>query len=264
MALSDTNLLVRYYLDEAASGTTPTQVNDASGNDYHLTEINYGSGNLSWTEVSGNRGLASSSTTGTQRVRVGIDNTSDLIRDAMQGQTKWVMELVCDVDTENASTSRIFAIQNRIGSGPDAGLVCVSSTVWRVFIDNADWCTFDPGSGKDSRCVWHIVVNTDEATQNDRIKVYKNGSLLTTTCTATLSRAVSVDSDSDLILFNRESSGSYDRSFAGTIYYAALYAGGTFDATRVSDHYDVLTADDDTPSVGGSIVPQAMASYRQQ
>ncbi|MGC1951708.1 MAG: hypothetical protein WA970_03875, partial [Gammaproteobacteria bacterium] len=78
-SMVDTGLVTRYYIDEASSGTSPTQVSDSSPNAYHLTNVDYGSGNMAYTEVSGNRGLESTSTAGTQRARRAIDNTSDVV-----------------------------------------------------------------------------------------------------------------------------------------------------------------------------------------
>jgi hypothetical protein len=40
----------------------------------------------------------------------------------------------------------------------------------------------------------------------------------------------------------------------GRVYYTAIY-NVAFDATRVSQHYSVLTADDDAPAVSASNAP---------
>src|SRR5687768_784715 len=104
----NTGLIARYYFDEAASGSAPTQVNDHSGNDYHLTEIDYGSGNMAYTEDSGQRGLSSSSVLGTQRARRSVDNTSDVLRNALNGATKATIEVVCSVAVSNDNFARIF------------------------------------------------------------------------------------------------------------------------------------------------------------
>ena len=122
MPLVDTGLVVRYYFDEAASGSAPTEVVDASSNAYDLTTINYGSGNLAYNEVSGNRGLESTSTTGTQRA-VRAMSSGDAEYTALNGGKTFTMEIVVRVDSWNASGSRVFGINATSGE--------TGSLIWR-------------------------------------------------------------------------------------------------------------------------------------
>jgi hypothetical protein len=247
MPLANTGLVCRYYLDEAASGTSPTQANDASANAYHLTDINYGSGNLAWTEVSGNRGLVSSSTTGTQRARRTINDTSDALRDAMAGTQKGTIEVVIDFTAGNASGGRIFGINGRAG---DSGQFILrntgGTTNWAVAWDEAVSSAFTNATS--GRHVLTIVVDTTQATQNDRIRFAINGGTLAQIGNAIgLNATLSLPSGQDLIAFNRESSGAWDRSVQATLFYAALYSGA-LSQTNITDNATILAADDDTPT----------------
>src|SRR3990167_184433 len=114
MALVDTGLLVRYYLDEAASGD-PATIEDASGNNYDLTATGTNvAANMEYVEVSGNRGVDCLSTTGNQRLVHAIDNTSDIIRD-MAGESLFTLEVVVRLDAITTNGSRIFGINDRLG-----------------------------------------------------------------------------------------------------------------------------------------------------
>lgn len=244
MPLVDTGLVCRYYFDAAASGTAPTQVDDTSGNAYHLTEINYGSGNLAWTEVSGNRGLESTATSGTQRARRSIDNTSDALRDALAGTAVVTFELVLDVQTGNASTARVLAINDRVGGSPVLG-VAATNTSFRFYWNGAAMNDIGLTTG---RHVLHFVIDTTLG--SNQYKLYIDG---TNTNNNSTSGTLTIGSNVDLIAFNRESSGSFDRSYDGVLYYAAIYDAALSD-TEISDNYDILTLDDDAPAGGGGTV----------
>jgi len=252
MAIVDTGLVCRYYIDEAASGTTPTTVEDASANNYDLTTINYGSGNLAYTEVSGNRGLESTATTGTQRAVRAIDNTSDALRDAMQGVQKATLEVVVRLDSISASGGRVFGINNRVGS--NGKLIFKGTATNNMFFsfNDVDSNFFDPGLAG-ARGVIQLVLDSTQATQADRVRMSVNGGTLTSISNSVaLNETLNIGSDADLIAFNRENSGSFDRSFDGVLFYAALYAHA-FSQQDCTDNYDVLTADDDTPAGSGTV-----------
>lgn len=258
-ALSDSGLLVRYYVDEATSGSAPAAVLDASGvaDDFDLT-IDYGSGNLAYTEAGGMAGLISSSETGTQHARKTIV-TSDKIQTALNGATAATLEVVVDVDSFNASGGRIFGLQDRAG-GNGIFMLRGSGTTWQFTINNAGGDTIaDLPEGE--RIVLHIVMDTTLVDHVNRLMYSLNGGTLTGFNTiAGPSETLTVSNAHDLIMFNRDSgSGPVDRSIVGTIYYAALY-DEAFDQTRVNTHYSTLAADDDTPSGGGGggVVPRML------
>lgn len=259
--LSDTNLVVRYYFDEAASGTAPTQIDDASGNAYHLTEVNYGSGNLAWTEVGGNRGLESLSTTGAQRARRAIDNASDVLRDALAGSQKSTFEIVLTVSAFNTNNSRFCVINNRVGGNPIFGLAGPNETAVSGFWGASSVTT---GFPFDEKVVVHVVVDTTipDPPGSGRLKMYHNGVLVASGDSGTSQYdTLSLPSDIDLICFNRENSGGWDRSAECVIGYVAIY-DDAFDSARVLEHYAALSAGDDAPpSVATIPVPAPAHKY---
>jgi hypothetical protein len=248
VALSDTGLVCRYYFDEATSGTSPTAVPDTSGNAYHLDTINYGSGNMAWAGSAGATGLESTATTGTQRALRALV-TSDALLTALNGATQVTMELVVRVDAISASTGRVFVINDTAGGNPRLGVAGNSTSNFWFFFNGKYSEIANLGTSKQ---VLHVVWDTTAGTDDPRIKLYVNGSFTADLGSATgiaQDETLSIASGQNLIAFNRESSGSFDRSFDGVLFYASLYSGA-FDSTRVSDHYDVLTADDDEPAGG--------------
>lgn len=255
MPLVDTGLVCRYYFDEAASGTTPTQVDDTSSNAYHLTEINYGSGNMAYTEVGGNRGLESTSASGAQRIRETINDTSDAFRDAIIGSTDCTLELVFDPDAFTINTSRVAAINDRVGSAPRFGLAARDTNDYVIYFNGGASVSINPAIT--TRMVMHIVLDTTNATQDNRIRYSINGGALTGGLSMALgdSSTISAGNGHDLIFLNRESSSSFDRSMDGILYYAAWYSS-VFSAANITTNYDILTLDDDEPS-SASISPLA-------
>lgn len=249
MALVDTGLIVRYYIDEAASGTDPAAVVDTSGvgDAFDLT-LNY-DGHLAYTEVSGDRGLVSDSDGDDQYARKLIDCTApvDKVFDNLSGSTKATMEVVADVDSFSASTGRLFGV-NAGTSNPDFAFVG-AGTDFRLYIN---WVLVRSWTGTLTRCVFHIVVDTTLETANDRIKIYENGSAITPDYDSNPDQNATIDLAADstttyLYMFNRGTT-AWARSVVGTLYYAALYAGIAFSQEQVTQNYDILTADDDTPS----------------
>ncbi len=230
MPLVDTGLICRYYMDEG----TGTTVADASGNAYDLQVQGTG---LVWTTVSGNTGLESTSLTGTQRARRSIDNTTDALRDALTGTAVATIEMVIDVQNGNSSTGRVFAINDRVGGSPVFGFT-VTNTSFRTYWNGAALGDTNINS---SRHVLHIVIDTTLG--SNQYKVYLDGSVLFQGPT---SGTLTIGSNVDLICFNRESSGSFDRSFDGVLFYAAMY-DVAFSAADVTNNFDILTLDDDSP-----------------
>lgn len=257
MTLIDTGLLARYYIDEAASGTSPTSLVDASGNNYAINSINY-DGTMAFTEDgSGNRGLVSSNVAGNHYALRNIDNTSDVIRDALVGNTKGTLEVVLTLVVGNSNGGRIFGINDRAGGNGQFTLKANHDGSTEIDVafngDNAS-TSYSIGT---TRCVIHVVYDSTQATQNDRMRVYKDGTLIASVGTALsvgLNQGHTLGSNLDLILLNRNSGGSYQRSINGTVGYAAIYSVA-FAGGDITNNSTDLLLDDDTPAAGGSSSP---------
>jgi len=248
-ALVDTELVVRYYLDEAASGTGPTSIVDASGNAYDLDTVNYGSGNMAFTESVAGRGLKSTAIAGTQRAVHAINDTSDAVRDAMVGVQKCTIEIVCSLIGGNNSGGRIFGINDRVGENGRFMLKgVVTSAQGAVLSFNDDDSFFTGITLSATRTVWHFVVDTTQATLADRCKVYRDGVLDSVTVSSIAQNTtLSIGSGHDLIMFNRENSSAFERSVDATLYYAAMYSGALTAGEALTNAL-LLFVDDDEPA----------------
>ncbi len=258
--LVDSGLLVRYYIDEAASGITPSHVLDASGvgSDMDLL-INYGAGatDLEYTEVGGNRGLDSKDKAGDQRADFNLAS-GDKVYDGIHGSQTATVEIKIDADSLNTSTSRIFAINGRTGDAPQLGYTGSSTAVWTTYFNEILIQRFNLGA---ALSVFHLVIDTTLATANDRLLIYKDGVIQTPLSTpGTITQNATFDlttagTNAQLIMLNRESSGSYARSADGILYYAALY-DSAFTQANVDTNEAILAVDDDTPTSGPLMVIQ--------
>lgn len=251
--LSDTGLVVRYYLDEAASGTGPTVAADSSPNNYAL-DLFYNSGAMTYIEMSGNRGLDSTTANASQRASRTIA-TSDALWIAMNGKTKGTLEVVFYVDAYNSNGGRIFGVDN--GSTGTDGQFNVLATTTNLLLgwnERANQTLAAvPSTG--ARHVLHVIIDTSLATQADRVRYSLNGGTITNGSSTSLppNDALAFESGNDSLVINNRNSGSgFNRSADQKILYAAMY-DTPFDQTRVDTHYSVLNADDDTPSAAPSI-----------
>jgi hypothetical protein len=203
---------------------------------------------MAWTEVSGNRGLDSTNTTGDQRAVFAInDSSGDKFRDSVAGAQTLTLEVVCAIDAFTGTSSRAVAINDDNGSSPDFGFAGINAASdWTLWWEGTQVRTFSAATG--TRFVWHFVYDTTQGTANDRIKIYKDGSVITPTVDAnpTQNDTLAFGNGRQFIIPNREDGASWGRATDGQIFYAALYTTA-FSAQDCSDNYDVLTLDDDTP-----------------
>lgn len=240
--LDDSGLLARYYFDDGTNGdTSTTPATDAAGS--MDLAVDFGTSDAEWTVVSGSTGLEFLDTAGTGTASVSIVG-SNAIRDGLDGSTVATIELVAYLTAGNSNSGRVF------GTGQDDGegsfLITVGSgnpgtTEFRINDDTRtewDWAT-------GTKDVWHIVLDTDAGTAENRTKVYKNGSLFTDDGSSISSGAtINITTTEWLYAGNRQTSKNRESDLI--LYYAAVY-DEAFTATRCDDHSTILTADDDTP-----------------
>ncbi len=246
--LDDTNLVTRYYIDENddadCNGATASQINDSSANNFHLTTVAYGSSTMDFSSVSGNCALETTNIAGEHYAYIAISDSSDAIRD-IDGGKVYTQELVVDVDSCSSGGGRVHAIQADTSASARFGVVCTSTSAWAFYWEGGIDETWSETSG--NRIVLHVVVDTNEATAANRVKVYVDGTLKADGGTPMAEDdTLGMGSGMQWIMLNRNPSGTPQRSITTYLYYSALY-DAAFSASRVSDHYDVLTLDDDTP-----------------
>ncbi|KKK85923.1 hypothetical protein LCGC14_2768380 [marine sediment metagenome] len=250
MALVDTGLLVRYYIDEAASGQGPAEVLDNSiAPDFDLA-ITYDTTDLNYNEISGNRGLENTNVDTDARAVKDINDTSDKVRDNIHGAQKATLEAVVRADSFNAGGGRCFGIN--VGTTDGSFMLRGATSSFQFAaefgagVNPQVYRTWTDGIA--SRSVFHVVVDTTQATADDRIKVYRDGTLITPTVNdnPALNDTIELDAGSTMFMFNR-GTVSFARSMDGVLFYAALYSSA-FTSGNVTTNHNILTSDDDTPA----------------
>jgi hypothetical protein len=254
MPLVDTGLFARYYLDEAGSGTGPTVVNDSGPNAYHLNDVVYGS-TLSWvTEAGGQRGLHS--TTAGQAVYAKRRATTSDALVQLSGGKKWTIEIVAVNVRGTDSYERVVALHPVTHTSVSPLSIVTSAGYFIGSFGNKSGGTFvvDGAWGTTSLAVFHLVIDSTQATVANRAVWYRNGTIRTngSVNTVPLDQTLTLDTDYELLIFNRH---TYNRSPTGTILYAAVYADA-MTAADIENNATILLANSDSP-----VPPPALELY---
>jgi len=245
--LDDSGLLVRYYLDEAASGTTPSVASDDSGIGAAMNmNIDWGNPDASWTEISNNRGLDFYNTEHNAIAEADINDTSDKVRDAIEGGKTCTLEFRGQIDEGSSSVGRVFGIRS---STEEEGIVMLLTAGAPVMTGYIRWRDNDAMTFTlpNTLHTWHIVFDSSEASLSDRITIYQDGIEYTTGRSEgsmpSLDETLQMSASASIVLMNRP---DLARWVQGTAYYAAIYSD-PFTAQRCADHHTIIAADDDTP-----------------
>lgn len=254
--LVDTGLVTRYYLDEASTGTAPTQALDSSGNGYDLT-IDYGSSTLSYSDPSGgNRGLTSSvgAPDGTHNARHVVADSSDAVRTAMAGVTKATLEVALtntDCPIPSGGADGVFGIGSQGDAGP-FDLVCRNGGWFFTVNTNNGGNYYQTTLGTSStKRVIYAVFDSTQATASDRLKIYENGTPVAVDDPAwaqnsTLSIGSGQGANNPALQMLNRGDSSHSDVFAGTLFYAAMY-NDAFTQSDINNNVAVLLSNDDTP-----------------
>jgi hypothetical protein len=237
-ALADRELLVRYWIDEAASGTAVSELIDAAATPLPMP-ISYG-GNVSFTETGGHRALDYAQAGADGYAAVPIDGSKLAVLD---GATQASMELVVQLTAATNLGTRILHIGD--GSWSYFSLEANATNDIKVDWNNVDGDgigTWPVDLAPLGRVVVHVVLDTDQAQPNDRIRFYLDGVLqIGNLAPPSLGDPTSLPAGLHLSLGNRPS-GS--RSMAGRLFYAALYRTALSDAEIAQNVAALLLSDD--------------------
>ena len=238
LTLVDTGLIVRYFINEASSGQTPTTLTDSAPNPVDL-DITY-TDQMQFTASGGHRGLTWTSAGADARADAAVNGTK--IRTGLNNSKTATIEVVIDVKAVTGLSSRIV----HIGAGTEAGECSLTSTDdghLTIRGNNFDVGTFPVDLPASGRIVVHAVVDTSLNTAGDRTKLYVDGVEIANTggIDPIHNDNFSIGSDSSLAIGNRAVGG---RSIAGTIYYAAVYSAALTPA-EIANNVAVLSASDD-------------------
>jgi hypothetical protein len=243
-------LLTRYFLDEAASGTTPTAVQDAAPDPLPLPldygAIGAGGGmtapNMSFTEVLGHRGLTWQEKNQSGSAFVAVAG-SKLI--ALDGSTEATIECVADV--QDAGGGGVCNRFLQLGANTNGTLtLCTNSPGVVSFRLNGtkpeEW---NVGLGSMGRTVLHLVLDTQQANPDDRVRLFVDGVARgigdVTNSPPAAGDAIAL-STGDYVLGNRISG---DGALLGTLYYCAVYTVA-LTVSEITQNTELLEASDDT------------------
>ncbi|MCH7935051.1 MAG: hypothetical protein IIC36_13745, partial [Gemmatimonadetes bacterium] len=245
-------LVARYWIDEVPSGQAPTQLIDDQASPLNLP-ITYDGANPTYTVASTGRGWESTTTANGGRASILVDGTK--LQTTLDGATATTIELVLRVDAVATTNSRLF----HIGSGSESGDLTLSSpnasTLYFYMSGENIRGQWDPGFDG-TRAVYHLVYNSTESVAGNRVRLYKNGVLVTKTggTDPPLNQTISIPNGQYFAIANRE---TCCRSFDGDIYYAAIY-DGALTAGEVSTNYTALLANDDNNTYAVSVTPKGL------
>jgi hypothetical protein len=256
--LVSSNLIARYMLNEASSGSQITQIN-STVNNYHLDEINYNSGQMVWTQgPNGNRGLRSTTIGQPQYARRKVTTGDALI--TASGGNKWTWEIVVDGSiVGSANNDRIVAVHRRTSTGTSAFSIAVNTTeIYGTGFNNSS--ATNDGQFLSSillsrlragRNVIHLVIDSTISGESSRDVIYLNGNEeneSSENAFVTQNSTLAINTDYDLIFFNRADGVNLTRSPNGILYYAALY-NKAFTQAEVTNNYNILNIQDDIEPV---------------
>ncbi|MGK3987833.1 hypothetical protein WME99_32630 [Sorangium sp. So ce136] len=248
--LTDDGLIARYFLDEAAAGVVPAQVEDAAGAPVPLA-LTYGEEMSFSADGAAHSGLSWTATAADSRASAPIDGTK--IHAALDGSGTGTVEAVLRIADVVVDGSRII----HIGSGQESGRFTLRSEhlgqleLWW----NGNYCGGAWDAQLPERGVVHAVLDTTvQEPAEDRVRLYIDGvpaprSNPVLGYCAMHARVPPVDATLDLaearhlVLGNREIGG---RTFSGALYYAALYAKALTPA-EIERNAAALLASDDRP-----------------
>lgn len=231
--LVDRGLLVRYFIDEAVSGTAPNMLIDSAGDPQPLV-LGY-LGNMAFeTDADGNSGLTWNEAGGAGAAGTIIDGTK---LEQIDGARRLTYELVVRVQGVSAGQGYLIHVGD---ADEDATLVQGSGGVQVVYSDGNDTVTWS--TLLNQRRVVHAVYDGTINPASARLRLYVDGALVSNPSGDFPSALpVSVNGGASLVIGNNVAN---DRSIAGRIAYAAIYTAA-FDPTEVTANATRLLLSDD-------------------
>ena len=238
--LVDRGLVVRYFIDEAASGQAVTTLVDSAQAPLSLP-ITHGT-TTAYLEVGGNRGLRWSASQSDGKVEIAL-GTETKLRTRLTTTPTITMEVVVQITNAGDSGSESHITGMR-GGNPDFVLAAIDTTDLRLFKPfgtvGATWAN----ANTQQRMVLHLVFDTTRTMPNERIELFRNGVNIakTTGSAPNINSEVSLGSSDDFVIGNNQNE---DRSIEGTIFYVAYY-DVALSSTEITTNAARLLADDDT------------------
>jgi uncharacterized repeat protein (TIGR01451 family) len=266
---SGATLLGRYWFNEAPSGQTPDTAYDDQASPVNMT-ITFDTP-VNWTVLNEHRGLGSPTPSHTAIASGDVAGTkyTTNLDGATQGSFVTVAAWGSSAETQriagfDENGTRIAMTEVR-GNGDFEFRIRTNVGIYTIYWGGGAWAD-------SARRVFHVVFDSSEPVQEDRIRLYMNGNPqgAGTSGGGTwpgVGETLDFGTTPTLTAMNRSS--DLARGLNGTVHYYAAYAGVLTDA-EISTDATALSADDDniTPSVavtpdglGAPILRQAGTDY---
>jgi hypothetical protein len=238
VCLVSANLVVRYFLDEAATGPGVTAV-DSAPNPLNLP-VTFASGQPNYTSVATGRGLEW--TTGESNGFAGIAVDGTKVKMMLDGKQKGTIEVVARVNGTTGQIGRLVAIGTDSTSMLTLGTTSTNRLIsrWNNSAGTVEW---NANFGAIQRAVIHLVVDTTAMNSADRTRLYVDGVLQTASggTQPPQDNTMNMGTGRWICLGNRETQG---RSLDGILYYAAVYANA-LSTMDIAANVAILKAGDD-------------------
>lgn len=236
--LVDRGLVARYFIDEAASGQTPTSLTDSAPSPLSLP-LTFGQ--ATFTEVNGHRGLQWAANTSSGKGEISLAGTK-FLQQLVPARTVTI-EVVVQI-TSSGGSGNESQITGMRGSNPDFMLTSLNGTDIRFFKPfGSEGATWSNVNAAQQRMVLHLVFDSQQANPSDRIDLFVNGLgiIKTASFPPAMGQTVGLGGSDEFMLGNRQQS---DRSIAGTIFYVAYYQVALNDTEIASNAQRLLSNDD--------------------
>lgn len=242
VGLMGRGLLVRYFIDEAASGQRVDSLADAAPDPLELP-ISYAGGQPEFVESGGNRGLEWATESGEGMAISPVAGTK--IESTLDGAATATIEVVVDPDAvgEPGYTTRFV----HIGGSFATGRLVLGATTTQGFVlrlNDATVTEWATPIGALGRSVVHLVVDASQAALEDRARLFIDGveQAATVSSGPGAGETITLPGGESLVLGNEPNSF---RSMDGTLFYAAIY-DVALDETEITTNAALLLASDDT------------------
>lgn len=234
--LVNTDLVVRYFLDEAASGQG-VQAVDSAPNPLNLPIV-FNSNQPNYSSVMTGRGLEWTTADSNGVAKVSANGTK--IQNLLNGKKKATLELVTRMDA-SAGFNRLFGLTS--GMSTVFTLVAVTGPGYALWLNGGEVGRWNVNFGNTGRSVLHVVFDTTDANMANRARFYVNGALQTSVTgnVPSMDATLTINGNDWFCIGNRDTE---QRSIDGVVYYAAMYANA-LSAADIATNYAILNAGDD-------------------
>lgn len=240
--LVDRHLIARYYLDEDTTGSVQPDAFDAAPDPINLT-LDYTGGQPAYVNPARSQtGLAFGKVSQTGYAGFGnVDGTKfEEPLETTAATIEVVVELGQVSDTPGEPSQLVW-----LGGNGNTGKIALAAGLAGFRMSFSDGLRSAWNVPMNPRQVVTLVLDTTERAAQNRARLYIDGVLTPSTSgdPPSLNAEISVPNNAWFMLGNTTDEA---HSFAGILYYAAIY-NGALTADEVADNAAVLAVDDDTP-----------------